>query len=486
MTPAIALDESTARQIVLVQAFDQNEGPLWTAEDRAWASRLAGQTAGVEATPAHFFAERARHALQRLQPREPTIARWLAQRWWRPRWAIVAVLAAWIIGALLDSIGSSQSINLLAPPVWAVIVWNLLVLAGLLVPAVAPGGRRFIGVRRWLGTALLPPIATAAAGAGAAALRHAQATWLQHAASLNLARTAVLMHLAAAALAAGLVGGMYLRGLVLDYRASWQSTFLSADTVQPTLRLLLSPASALTGIEVPTSATLEAMRIPPGMPQASASASAAPWIHLYAAMLALFVIAPRLLLALTATLRAAGLSRRFPLPLSGVYFEQLQQRRRGGVAHVQVLPHGAAPGAQAVLGLRALLAQVLGDDVQLRVAPAVAYGDEEAKASTAGGAASADCSLRIALFDLAATPEAETQGRFVQAWRDAAPNQPLLIVVDETAFKRRFANLPGRLAQRREAWHVFAAQLGVDALCVGLDQPEAAGTTSVLKRMLAA
>ena len=62
-----------------------------------------------------------------------------------------------------------------------------------------------------------------------------------------LTRIAALLHVAAAAVAIGLLGSMYLRGLVLDYRAGWQSTFLQADTVQRVLSTLLAPATALTG-----------------------------------------------------------------------------------------------------------------------------------------------------------------------------------------------------------------------------------------------
>jgi hypothetical protein len=45
----------------------------------------------------------------------------------------------------------------------------------------------------------------------------------------------------------------------------------------------LAPARALTGVAVPGGDAIAALRLAPGVP---ASASAAPWIHLYAATLA--------------------------------------------------------------------------------------------------------------------------------------------------------------------------------------------------------
>ena len=467
MTPTALFDENTARQIVLVQAFDQNEGPLWTAEDRAWASRLALETAGAAAPPEKFLAARAAHALQRLQPRDVAIQRWLAQR--RSSWLWAACVLGLVAGVLLDSLGGAHIINLLAPPVWGVIAWNLLVYAGLLLV------RNFKGLRPWVSARIYG--STHGSTAGSAPLQQARAAWAEQAMPLAGARIAVPLHLAAAALAVGLVAGLYLRGLVFDYRAGWQSTFLSSDSVQAILSKLLSPATALTGLDVPSAVQFEALRITPNAPQATATA--APWIHLYATMLALLVIGPRLLLALSATARAGMLARRFPLPISGAYFQQLLARQRGGVAQVHLLPHGTAPTAQAVLGLRALLAQVLGDDVQLKVASPCTYGNEEFVVAPVTG------SLCIALFDMATTPEEQTQGLFVKLLRAAAPSQPLLIVVDESGFTRRFGKLPDRMSQRRAAWQAFGDQASVGVLCTDLDQPPTAAAKPLLERLLA-
>ena len=294
------MTEDQARQVVLLQAQETApENPHWSMEDRAWATRQALATVGDSAAPEVFVSARATLALQRLLPRDRTAQRWLARRGWHTAGPWLAVLIGLAAGVGMDQLMPSQRVNLLAPAVWAVVAWNLVVYLGLLWPG--SGG----ALQRWL----------AAWGTGRA--EGATALWLQHAWPLTLKRSAVLLHAAAAALGLGLMAGLYLRGLVLDYRAGWESTFLDAATVQRVLEVLLAPASAVNGIAVPDVAPLQ---LAPGAP---ARASAAPWIHLYGATLLLAVVLPRAALALWAAARARWLAGHFALPLDTPYFETL-------------------------------------------------------------------------------------------------------------------------------------------------------------------
>lgn len=449
------MTEEEARRVVLVQATESaGESPLWTAEDRAWATRLAQQTVGAEAPPERFIVERTRHALERLLPRDAAARRWLERGARRGALAFGVLLAAFVLGAAVDHFGSMQRIDLLAPPVWGVVAWNLVVYVGLLVPRPLAGLRALLA-RRWAGD-----------GAGVGAL------WARLAMPLSLARATALLHAAAAALAAGVIAGMYLRGLVLDYRAGWQSTFLEPGLVQPLLQTLLAPASFVTGIAVPDAAPL---RLQAG---AAAVAPAAAWIHLYAATLALAVVVPRLLLAGGATVRAAALARRFPLSLGEPYFERLRLHQLGARAQAQVLPYAAGLSAQAALGLRALLAAVFGDELRLRIGRLTAFGDEDAAKTLHPEPGD---TLRIAVFDLGATPEAEAQGRFVAA---LGRELPLVLLADESAFRRRFGAYPERLAQRRAAWQALAQAQGLPLVCADLESGEPGAAEAAFKRAL--
>ncbi|MFO1218141.1 MAG: DUF2868 domain-containing protein [Burkholderiaceae bacterium] len=468
------MDERRARQLVLVQAFDAADSPLWTPEDRDWASRLAAQTAPAAASPEALLAERAHHAVQRLAPRDAGVRRWIERSPWRWRWLFGAAAVGAAFGLLADLLGREPHIDLLAPPVWAIVAWNLVVYAWLVVHALRskpdrPGLVRRTLTRWW----------QRAAGRGP--LRQASLRWARASGGLTLARATLVMHLAAAALAGGVMAGLYLRGLVFDYRVGWQSTFLAAETVHTLLGFGMAPASALTGIGVPDAAGIAALRITPQAPQASASA--APWIHLYAATLLLVVVLPRLALAAVAAAQAWVRSRRVELPLQeDPALAALHRYRRHGPVLVRVLPYAAPPAAQAALGLRALLAEVYGDDMQLQIGATIAVGDEDAGAERAGDGEPA---LLVGLAELGSTPEVEHHGRFVRALRTRAPGAALLWIVDEADFVRRFAALPARLEERRVAWRDWAAREGLRCLSVDLGAPLADATKAAIDTLFA-
>ena len=473
------MNEAAARRAVLVQAFEtaEPEGPLWTAQDRDWASRAA-----AGAAPDRHIEARAEAAMQRLAPRLGELGRWLAQPLWRTRWFGLALALGAVVGLAANAIGPSQRINLLAPPVWAVVVWNLVVYALLLAQALAamrgqagrgPGPLRRL-VLRLPHFGLVPAAGTGAGtgpggSAGKAAAQAFALNWTRLSLPLTAARVALLLHAAAAALALGLIGGLYLRGLVFDYRAVWESTFLGAGTVHTLLSALLAPAVAISGLLLPDVAGIEALRVTAGADAAGlAGASAAPWIHLYALTLLLFVVLPRGLLALASGAQALWLSRRFPLPLAEPYFQRLLRLQQGGAASVWVLPYAHTPDATAALGLSALLARVHGESVQITLAATLAFADDEALMLPP--APPPGSSAVVALFDMAATPEAEHQGRFLK-WLAGAP-LPGVAVVDEGAFRSRFSGLPERLAERRAAWLALGAAVGARIVLVDLAQPD--------------
>lgn len=487
------MNEAAAREVLLLQAFESVSpaSPSWTEEDRGWATKLALQSGAAQAEPAAFIETRAHHAMQRLAAREPAAARWLDLRLWHSRWPLWAALVAALVGVLADSIGSSQRINLLAPPLWGVLLWNLIVYVLLFAHAVlgltrANGPRRPGPILRLVQRGLrwgreLP--ASGASGGSEKALQSFATHWLRVSAPLNTVRASALLHTASAALAIGLIAGLYLRGLVLDYRATWESTFVTAQSAHAALAFLFAPAQALSGIGLPDVAGFEALRAVHG--DTSAGATAAPWIHLWSLTLLLFVVLPRSLLAGWNTLRAQWLARRVLLPLTDPYFQRLTQLQRGDVARVQVLPYANTPTPQAVLGLRALLADAFGERASLQIAPTLAFGAEDDAA--AQHALPTGTTLAVALFDLSATPEAENQGRFVRLLAARAPaGSATIVLVDEAGFVRRFGSDATRLAQRREAWRRFAETLASVPVFAALDAPDLAATRRAVQSAMSA
>jgi len=487
------MNEANARDVTLLQAFEtaQPASSTWSADDRGWADRVALEAAVSGTAPDEFIVQRARHALQRLAPRERLAARWLAQPVWQQRWIGVVALLAFVVGIAADSLGgafgASQRINLLAPPLWGVLAWNAvvyLVLAGAaLAGALRRGGsapgplvramRSLLRVRRRL--------PRASAGGSALALRLFVKLWTTRSGQLTTWRTETVLHAGAAALALGLVAGMYVRGLVFDYRAVWESTFLSNEVAHSLVGLVLGPASQLSGIALPDLDGFAALRAVHG--DAKPGASAAPWIHLLAITLMLFVVLPRALLALWNASRTSLRARRFPMPLDEPYFQRLVRLQRGGAAHLQVWPYAFTPSPQATLALRSLLADAFGARVGLGIAATVAYGGED----DAPLALDPGTTHGLVLFDLNATPEAETHGRFIQRVAAALPaGAAIAVLIDEASFRQRFGALRERIAQRQDAWRACCESLGLAAVFVDLDAGAVPGFEAQLRGALIA
>ncbi len=466
------MNERRARDVTWLEAFETARplAPSWSDEDRAWADRVALEAVAPDAPADEFVAQRAGHALQRLGPREPVLQRLVAQRAWSNAWIGVVALVAFCAGLAIDSIGDGRRIDLLAPPFWGVLVWNLAVYLILIVWPLARLARRAPRTEGPIVRAMEALLRSrhrlprASLGGSATALRGFAALWLARSRPLAALRAESVLHAGAAALALGLIAGLYARGLVLDYRAVWESTFLDADAARAAIATVFGPAARLTGTALPDAPAFAAMRVMPGA--AVVGASAAPWIHLMAATLLGAVVLPRTLLALACAALAAARRRRFALPLDEAYFQRLLRLRKGGPARVSVHPYGSAPEPQATLALRAVLAAALGQRLDVTVAPMVGFGGEDDRPPAVDPA----CTHAIALFDLGATPEIENQGRFLRALRAAAPSGvPVVAVVDGAAFAKRFAGVGARVAERRDAWRAWGEALGTAPVVVDLD-----------------
>ena len=289
------MDELSALDIVAMRAVETCDATrtLWSDDDRAWASRAAAEVVGEGAAAEAFLARRASLVVERLGGRHPTLARTLRALRWRPWVGAVLVASAFVLGLFVDQVDVSQSVNILAPPVLGLIVWNavvyLVILGGYVVrygDDAGPGP-----LRRALARVAAGLSRPRRAGALREALLAIVSDWAMRSGSLYAVRAGRILHLSAAALAAGVVAGLYLRGIAFEYRATWQSTFLDPSTVRTLVAIAYAPGSYVTGIAVPTTQEVAAIRAP-------LSENAARWLHLMAATMGALVIVPRLFLAL--------------------------------------------------------------------------------------------------------------------------------------------------------------------------------------------
>lgn len=477
-----ALNEADALAVAAVRVVETSASAdaQWTDGDRAWASQAAAAAVGESAAPAVFLAERARLVLERLQSRHPLLQRGLRNLAWRPWVGVALVSTAFVAGLLADRLGDSRHINVLAPPVLLLLSWNLLVYLLLMVgPLLRLGRLEMPDLLRTALTAMGTGWRRRSGGRGGGPvgpwLARLAADWAGIAAPLYRARATRLLHLGAAMLALGVIAGMYLRGLALEYRASWESTFLEPETVQALLSLALAPGAWLGQLPLPDLARISAIRAP-------GSENAGYWLHLMALTLLALVVVPRLLLALLGLWQERRLAGALPLPLDQGYFRRLLRGFHVAPNHAVVLPYAYTPSERAAAGLEGLLTRLLGGAVAIHQEAPVAYGEDETEGSTEWFSRPG---TRVVLFNLAATPEREAHGAFAASVIAASgASEPLLVVVDETSFAARAGDDPQRLQQRRTAWRDLLDAQHVTPAFVNLADPDPATADAALDAAL--
>jgi len=465
------MNEAEARPVLLLQALETADAPAWTPADAAWASAAARRELGERADAQAFAVRRAQLGLRRLAEREPAWRAVVERPAGRAAaWAALLLAAAFALGLAGDAFTASHRVDLLPQTALTVLLlaWNGAVYAALGVAALRQadaGQAAQAGPTRWFvalaerlaAPALRPPARPDSAGVAAVQARFL-GQWALLTRTLQGRRAVALLHAAAALLTLGVVSSMYLRGLVFDYRAGWDSTFLGAAQVHVLLGAVLGPAAAVSGIGLPDVAALARLRWAEG-----GGEGAARWIHLYAMTLLGAVVVPRLLLAAWSAWRARQAAQQLALPLDTPYFVRLQHAAQAAPRPVTVLPYSYRLGAAQQAGLAAALAAVLGPGVQPRLAEALPLGAED----TLPEALPADrADSVVALFALTATPERESHGAFLQVLARLVAAGELQVLVDESGFRERFdaaADGAARLAQRRAAWQRLLHELSLPA-----------------------
>lgn len=472
------MDESTARLALFVRAHDQAPpSPLWTDADRRDATEAARAEVGVDAPAERFLEHRAAIAARRISARDPAGATLLARGAWRGWVGPMLIGLAFAAGVATDAIGNGSRINLLAPPLLGVLLWNLLMYVLIAIDATAGGDRLRAPFIRWVarwadgGRATLrslradtPPGSSVHADGPD---RRFAADWSVASAPLVRARVTSWLHWAAAAFAAGALAGLYARGLAFEYRAGWESTFLEPSSVHALLSAILGPASALTGVPIADEARLAAMRFP-----GSTGENAAGWIHLYAVTVGAVVLLPRVVLALWQRHQAIRLHDRLPVDLGEAYVQGLVRQQQGRALAVRVLPYQVNPAAPELDALRVRLARALGPATTIDADPPFAFGDEDALAEGTIALRPVPSSTPVvAWFNLSATPEHEHHGAFARLLIAKAPaGIAPLAIVDETAFRRRFDE--DRVHQRRAAWQKVLGAAGMAVAFVRLGEAQ--------------
>ena len=325
----ITLDEPLARRALLVRAIESSDtqGRLLSLIERDDIDRLAlraasqgtsDMTVRVEA----FLRERTQQLLRVVENRNPALAALQNRRPWAQKLALAALLAAVVFGAATDRIANPHRVDLLSLPLLAIIAWNLLVYSALIAGYFLQ--RRHHGraassssFMRWADSWHGWPRRASQLRAQVTAVF--MRLWYGASAALQAQRWRKLLHLAAAGWAFGVGLSLFTRGLVVEYRVGWESTFLDAGQVHAILRVLLAPVMALFPFQPFSVQDIASLQFSNG----SGAQAGARWVYMYATLLAVVVIAPRLLLAFYAGWRERALSRRVLLSLADPYYQRL-------------------------------------------------------------------------------------------------------------------------------------------------------------------
>ena len=507
--------ERTLRSILLVKAIEDADtsGALITPAERVTASKEARRhgTAGADTSPGdapsaalsaasqRMLARRADILGARLVERHPFITA-VRDASGGPAYVTLLVIGlALLLGLGLSSLDGTQRINLLAPGLIGLVAWNFAVYLWLLIRVIRHRGatkaRPLARVLAHNGTStMLRLIARSAAFNAplAAALKSYSTEWLDAARPLLLARATRLMHLAAAAIGAGLIGGLYARGVAVDYFVGWESTFLDATNVRRVFQVLYGPASAVSGIALPDAAQVDALRWTgegtggeraaggTGVAGAAgvAGGGAARWIHLLAWTVALYVVIPRLALAALATASIARWSWRMPLPVSlPSYFRRVFSAVDSTIGRgiVMVAPYAHAVSPEAIARLRELLPAAFGADLAVDLREPIVYGGEEAFVRNLADRGGTIADVFVLLFNLASTPEDENHGALLSSVRDWLSSNrrgaQLLVLLDAGPYAARMATHGDRVDERRRAWETFVADRGLPVTMIDLASP---------------
>jgi hypothetical protein len=468
----------SAREILLTRSLEavDRDGTALPLKQRVQATKDAGieplqdEPGNWSPTEETRLCSRSRVTIERLAGQRGDAVRYAgfssAQRSRLPLMIAAVFVGAFVAGTMSNYLGRDGVINLLAIPIFGLIAWNVVMYVLMLVtPMFCKGDHRGGGVvtekiGRWLKRGLESRAAVLDEPFRASAQKFI-GEWSDLCAPAHWRVLRMVAHTSAILLAAGVLAGMYLRGLGYEYKAGWESTFLDADGVTRWLRILLGPGSALTGIGIPpgemTIAQLDLAR--------GSGEKADQWIHLFAANTALYIFLPRLLFIIWEYI---GLGRwRSDLgkaPVFARYYAKLAKDIGGGDQLVRVLPFHCTPEPRHRDTVRGLIHQLWGGAAHVDFSEPAAYGEEDQLLEGIGALPG----YVVLLMSLSATPEGEAHGFLIRElltrMRASGEEIHLLVLLDENQFRQRFSELPEfsrRLEERRSAWDELAKPFGI-------------------------
>ncbi len=372
--------------------------------------------------------------------------------------AFLVAIPALVAGLLINGLGESQRVNLLNFPLLLMLLWNVgIYLSSALLPLLNTSAKT-----TWLDTAATwaskrvgmweqrswPSGDRSDPWAQEAATRFTT-LWWPHVRPLWTGRLRQLLHLGAACVVMGMILGMYTRGLALNYQATWESTFLSANQVHGILHILLGPASWLLQYPFPQLSEIVNLQAPKHGP-------ASQWIHMWALTALIVIVIPRGIMIWLWQRSLNHAKKTFALPLDDLYYVHLLAPDRGQGVQIDILPYSYVPSSEARSFLDLGLHDLFGNLAVIHWHQPIPFGQEFSNTPET----SAHIRASVLIFNSGQTPETEVQGELLHSMQtqtgELKTGSSLLVLLDEEPYSQAIDEQ--RVLERQQAWQRLISQ----------------------------
>ena len=455
---SVRLTLQQAKLILLAKAVEESNDThiKWTSADAETASLRAAHTVGESADAVKLLTERAKVVLRTASERGVNTT--VSTKARLPKFfSPLFVLLAFVLGALTDRIASPEHIvNLLSPPYWGVILWNLVVYIALFCCAIGLVGT---GTNRFalpLRSSLNAFVQKTSYGTlrRSSFKSHFYSEWSAFVAPLirmNVART---LHFAALFFALGIIVSLLVRGFGTSYWAGWESTWLaeSPESVKAFIDYTYGLIPAVGPLPpMPDLAQIVEMRAD-RLPYLETPVSAAPWLIRMMILMGVVVIFPRLIFACFDTWRMNRFKSQTSLSIESSYFENILVQ----CAQDAVLGNLLIVTSSVNRPLRDQSTSVLckhWGSAEDSVVKTIDFDDEESNIPAVPSGPREP--IVLVWFDGIETPEEEVHGAVIERLRQAYESNSSVVfaaLLDMKEFTQRFASMPARIKERQKAW----------------------------------
>jgi len=430
----------------------------WITEGMARRASSRARETASEAT--QFVIARAKELCAALERRweEPLVAYYRGG-------SMLAGATLWfcglllVIGAASNYLGKASEVNLLYNPFTLLMMWQVGVYIAWLFLALRKRTTAGLGLRLMN---LLQPIRSLIrkrwllwhdrTEKAARIAKLTQAGWRAQKDRLLVYRVMLWMHLCFICLVSGVLLGMYWRGLVIDFRFRWQSTFIRDPESLQTLLDILTWPGALIGIQAPRLGPVHELL--PG----------AQWIHWFAYIAVCYIVIPRALMALWSYTRVRRLRSRLTLPTDDLHIQSLTSLFLGRPS-LQVHPISYSyrlepPRAQLI---ESKLRAALGSRLEITPYVNVRWGSDPAPPRPESEGEKPEIrQVTCLIFNAAQTPEDEVHGAFLGGF----DQHPVLVLIDHSRLESSL------IESRRELWRDLVEKYHSNAQMLWLDLDE--------------